>query len=158
MAVLAGDSPAQVSRLEDQSVDVFYVDGDHTYEGVWRDLDAIRPKIKPSGLLIMNDYTCGDGGHAYGVVKATNEFMVEYDYEMTMFCLEPLMYCDVVLQQAGRASSTGSLSQEGKTREDLLEEIARLRDSTSWRITRPIRSVSASMKAAARLLRRRSSE
>ena len=156
MSVLAGDSPDQVSLLADQSVDVVYVDGDHTYEGVWRDLDAIRPKIKPSGLLIMNDYTSGDGEHSYGVVKATNEFMIEYNYEMMMFCLEPLMYCDVVLRQAGHTTAADIVPKGVRIREDLLrDEITQLRGSTSWRVTRPMRVASSIFRPVAITLRRR---
>ena len=148
MSVLAGDSPAQIARLDDGSVDVFYVDGDHTYDGVWRDLDALRPKIKPSGMIIMNDYTSGDGERAYGVVKATNEFMVKYGYEMTMLCLEPLMYCDVVLQTAGQMPPAAhDKQQQSVTREALLlNEIAQLRGSTSWQVTRPMRAIAGAIK------------
>jgi len=144
MSILHGDSSAQVECLADQSVDVFYVDGDHTYDGVWRDLKAILPKIKPTGMLIMNDYTSQDGTNSYGVVKATHEFMVQHGYEMTMLCLEPLMYCDVVLQKVGQVSSA---QQTGAREILLLNEIAQLRSSTSWRVTRPMRALASILKA-----------
>ena len=145
MSVLAGDSLAQIARLDDGSVDVFYVDGDHTYDGVWRDLDALRPKIKPSGMIVMNDYTSGDGERAYGVVQATNEFMVKYGYEMTMLCLEPLMYCDVVLRQT-RPATHDKPRQSGTRAAHLLDEIAQLRGSTSGQVTRPMRAIAEAIK------------
>ena len=156
MSVLVGDSPAQVSRLDDCSVDIFYVDGDHTYDGVWRDLDAIRPKIKPSGMLIMNDYTSGDGANSYGVVKATHEFMVRHGYEMTILCLEPNMYCDVVLRQIGQTPPGHYNSQQVEAQNMLLlDEIAQLRSSTSWQITRPMRAIAGAIKPLALQARRR---
>ena len=97
--ILEGDSFDQLQKLGEQSVGVFYVDGDHTYEGVCRDLSIIRRKIAPDGLIIMNDYIMRDHNGPYGVIQATNEFMLEFDWEMIYFCLEPNMYCDVVLRK-----------------------------------------------------------
>ncbi len=125
-------------------MDVFYVDGDHSYEGAKRDLDAIRTKIKPSGLLIMNDYTAGDGINAYGVVPATHEFMLANSYEMTVFCLEPHMFCDVVLQRVGQVPLLEGRPQYTSAREGLLaDEVRQLRESTSWRLTAPARNLSS---------------
>jgi len=99
VSILEGDSFDQIQKLGDRSVGVFYVDGDHTYEGVCRDLSVIREKIAPGGLIIMNDYIMRDHNGDYGVIQATNEFMLEFNWEMLYFCLEPNMYCDVVLRQ-----------------------------------------------------------
>lgn len=40
---------------EDKSVDALWVDGDHSVEGVYRDLTAWLPKLKPSGILCGHD-------------------------------------------------------------------------------------------------------
>ena len=42
-----------------ESVDVVFVDGLHTGQGVHDDMEAWWPKVKPGGMMIMNDY-----GHA----------------------------------------------------------------------------------------------
>ncbi len=92
--ILRGDSAAAIAGLPDESVDVFYVDADHTYEGVRRDLDALLPKIKPDGLIVLNDYIPAEIGFSnlpYGIIQATNEFMVAHGWEMTYFAFATVM-------------------------------------------------------------------
>lgn len=36
-------------------VDVLAIDGDHTYEGVWADLEMYGPLVKPGGLILLHD-------------------------------------------------------------------------------------------------------
>ena len=47
---------------KDQSLDFVFVDGDHSYEGVCRDIQAWLPKVKPGGVLAGHDYDQGDPG------------------------------------------------------------------------------------------------
>jgi hypothetical protein len=100
--VLEGDSATVMETLPDASIDVFYVDADHGYEGVKRDLDVIRRKIRPDGTIIMNDYTFLENvgsKNEYGVIQATHEFMLAEDWEMTYLALERHMFCDVALRK-----------------------------------------------------------
>ena len=100
--VLAGDSADTIAALPDESVDVFYLDADHTYEAVRRDLAAARPKIRSDGWLVLNDYTpcpIGFSDVPYGVIQACHEFMIDEDWEMTHLALAWAMYCDVVLRK-----------------------------------------------------------
>jgi len=103
MTVLEGDSSVEIENLPDKSVGVFYVDGYHTYEGACRDLRAIKRKVTDDGWIIMNDYIMRDHNGPYGVIQATNEFMIEEDWEMIFFCLQDQMYCDVVLRRRAAA-------------------------------------------------------
>jgi hypothetical protein len=99
--VIQGESAASIESLPDESVDVFYIDADHLYEGVKRDLEALRPKVKPDGWIVMNDYLPADtfSNVPLGVIQATNEFMIEHRWEMAYFALAPMMYCDVGLRK-----------------------------------------------------------
>ena len=58
--------------------DLVYVDGDHTYEGVAKDLAAWFPKVKKGGIL------CGDDIGWPGVKKAVDEFFlgIGKDYQI----------------------------------------------------------------------------
>ena len=59
--------------FEDGSVDLIFVDGLHTYEGVRDDLHAWLPKLNPqTGILVANDY--GREGKFPGVTRAVDEF------------------------------------------------------------------------------------
>lgn len=145
MQVMEGDSPEMLARLDDASVDVFYVDGDHSYAGVTRDLAMVARKVKPDGYVIMNDYVLVDqlmAEHAYGVIYATHEFMLQHGWSMQYFVLQTNMFCDVVLRKAGLVSPTAdrlaALEQENAL---LRQEVRLLRESRSWRVTAPLRGL-----------------
>jgi hypothetical protein len=150
--VLEGDSAAMIAALEDASVDIFYLDADHAYAAVQRDLAALLPKVRPDGYVILNDYILIDQLRAeqpYGVIYAAHQFMLEHGWAMQYFALQTNMFCDVVLRRAELVTPLGTrlaaLQQENVA---LRREAELLRGSTSWRLTAPLR-------AAARMLRRR---
>jgi hypothetical protein len=146
--VIEGDSSAAIASLPDQSVDVFYVDADHRYDGVRLDLEALLPKVKPHGWIVMNDYVPADtfSDEPLGVIQATNEFMAREGWEMAYFALAPIMYCDVGLRRTGQPKPAYPserprerllrLEQRAADLESALEATHR---STSWRITAPLR-------------------
>ena len=73
-------------QFSDNSIDVVYIDGDHTYEGVKSDIDAWWPKVKHSGILAGHDYCDGVTGlgYKYGVIQAVNEFAKLHHKEVTI--------------------------------------------------------------------------
>jgi len=56
------------AKIQDESQDFVYVDGNHSYEFVKKDLELYWPKIKSGGLLAGHDY------NYWAVKKAANEF------------------------------------------------------------------------------------
>ena len=56
------------NKLDDESCDIIYVDGEHTYSGVIKDLELYYPKVKKGGWIICDDY------HIDGVKKAVIDF------------------------------------------------------------------------------------
>ena len=101
----AGDSAALMAAMPDAHFDWIYVDGDHRYEGVVRDIAASLPKLKPGGLFVFNDYTVWSPATMMhcGVMRAVNEFCLEHGWGLKMMCLNELMYNDVVVGPVGRA-------------------------------------------------------
>lgn len=63
--VIEDDSVAAATQVLDGSLDFVFIDGDHSYEGVKRDVLAWLPKVKPGGWLMGHDY----GGKPDGGVK-----------------------------------------------------------------------------------------
>ena len=101
MIVRKGLSWEMLEQLPDQSVDYIYVDADHSYASVAKEIDALRSKIKPGGIVQFNDYTYFDHDAmvAYGVPRAVHEFMERENYEMLWLCLHPQGFYDVVLRK-----------------------------------------------------------
>jgi hypothetical protein len=71
-------SEAVANKFSDSEIDILYVDGDHSYESVSRDLELYHPKIKEGGVL---------GGHDYGkahpeTIKAVDEFCEKNDLQI----------------------------------------------------------------------------
>jgi hypothetical protein len=42
-------------RFEDGSIDVLFIDGDHSYEGASIDIEAYAPKLRPGAVVGFND-------------------------------------------------------------------------------------------------------
>jgi cephalosporin hydroxylase len=59
--MIVGDSHDKAThrKLEDlldgQPVDLLFIDADHTYKGIKRDVELYRPLVRPGGLLALHD-------------------------------------------------------------------------------------------------------
>jgi len=64
-----------ISKLfEDNYFDWIYIDGNHLYDFVKKDLSSYLPKIKPGGFITGDDYY-DEGWSKGGVKKAVDEFI-----------------------------------------------------------------------------------
>jgi hypothetical protein len=90
-----------LESFPDETFDLVYIDADHSYPAVRRDLLAALPKTKPSGHIALNDYTCFDhlAMAEVGTVAAVNEICHSHDLDVAFFALQPQMFCDVVLRR-----------------------------------------------------------
>ena len=63
-----------VKNVEDNSLDFIFIDADHSYEGVKRDIEDWSPKVKKGGLIIGHDYRTNYPNHRFmGVNRAVEE-------------------------------------------------------------------------------------
>jgi predicted O-methyltransferase YrrM len=60
-------------QIPDASLDLVFIDADHSYEWVKRDIAAYKSKLKPNGWLTGHDIDFP------GVNRAVNEIIVKYD-------------------------------------------------------------------------------
>lgn len=78
-----------VKNFPDEYFDLIYIDADHSYEGVKKDLEDWWPKLKKGGFFTGDDYTNNRAkytGVVFGVVPAVNEFVKKVNkevYELT---------------------------------------------------------------------------
>lgn len=76
--VMKGDSSRCISSLDDNSLDMIYLDGDHSYEGVKRDINVAFKKVKNDGWLMGHDYEMNmikaKKEYQFGVRQAVDEF------------------------------------------------------------------------------------
>jgi len=65
-----------VKRFKDEELDFVYIDGNHEYSNVKKDIQLWYPKIKKGAYIAGDDYDWHLGDD---VKRAVNEFFVEYD-------------------------------------------------------------------------------
>ena len=67
-----------IATFQDASIDIAYIDGDHSYDGVLRDLEALLPKMKKNGIICGHDYEMNlEKAHTvynFGVKRAVDEW------------------------------------------------------------------------------------
>ena len=95
-----GDSSANLQQ-DDLPLDWVYLDGDHSYEGVKKDLLALNERVAPGGTIICNDYTPWSPLEAcvYGIPKAIHEFCADHGWGFRYLALHVWGYHDVALQR-----------------------------------------------------------
>lgn len=101
LRVHQADSVEALESFPDRYFDWIYVDAQHRFPGVKRDIEAARRKVKPDGLLVFNDYIIWSyvEMEPYGVVAAVNELCIEDNWKLVYLALPSHMYCDVALRR-----------------------------------------------------------
>ena len=82
--IIRGYSWDVVKEFDDGFFDWVYIDGDHRYEAVKRDINDWYPKVKKGGYLTGHDYSkctlrTGEGPVPFGVIEAVDEFVKEHE-------------------------------------------------------------------------------
>ena len=66
-------------------LDLVFVDGDHSYEGVWGDIAAWWPRVRPGGILAGHDFDHPrDKRGVFGVRRAVDEFVAANSLEYSV--------------------------------------------------------------------------
>ena len=80
--ILKGDSSTLLSNENDNTFDMIYIDGDHSYEGCKKDLLEAYKKVKNGGWLMGHDYEMNMDKaktfYNFGVSKAVDEFCRDF--------------------------------------------------------------------------------
>ena len=99
VVIETGLSYTGLARYPDKYFGLIYIDAGHDYENVKRDTELAKVKLKNGGVLVFNDYMMYDhiAGFPYGVVPAVNELVVNEDWRVFGFALQPHMFCDIAI-------------------------------------------------------------
>lgn len=95
VTVLREDSLSAANHFREDFFDFIYLDADHSYEGVVKDINAWYPKLKKGGVFAGHDYLFGEalpqgvdslqGSEVsiyFGVQSAVDEFVIKNDLEL----------------------------------------------------------------------------
>ena len=77
---LRGISSEMAWMVPDNSIGLLYLDGDHSYEGVMKDLIAYFNKVVKGGIIAGHDFLAVQ----YGVKQAVEDFCKIYNYEINI--------------------------------------------------------------------------
>jgi spermidine synthase len=107
------DSAETLESFPDAFFDWIYIDAQHTYEGVKRDIAAAESKVKSGGYLVFNDDTVWSYFRDATIRRgpAVNEFCIEHDWAFAYLTLPDHMYCDVAIRKIKLAAQ--DQTQEG---------------------------------------------
>jgi hypothetical protein len=71
--------------FEDGSLDFIYLDADHSYEAIKKDIEIWYPKLRTGGTLAGHDYFDGVVPQGnFGVKTAVNEFIEKHNYKLNI--------------------------------------------------------------------------
>lgn len=112
-----GDSSTILSNFPDEYFDWIYIDADHAYEGVCKDIASGYTKVKAGGMLIFNDYTNWSVCEIlpYGVARAVNEFCIAHNWEIVFLALQSLGYHDIAIKKNTGEKEVRVLLQEAQS-------------------------------------------
>lgn len=74
--ILRGDSVEMANEIEDGTLDFVFIDANHTYNGVKRDIIAWIPKLRSGGVVCGHDY---DRPKHPGVRQAVTELFSHHE-------------------------------------------------------------------------------
>ena len=80
--LLEGTSDDMISKIEDNTINFAYIDGDHSPEQVYKDAINILPKMKSNSIILFDDYefNVNNVKTSIGIDKFLSE--IEYKYEL----------------------------------------------------------------------------
>jgi hypothetical protein len=79
--VVRARSVEGIESLPDAHLDVIYIDANHQYEYVLRDMMHARKKLKSGGIMLLDDFYECPGAHEQneGVMNAVNAFVKRHE-------------------------------------------------------------------------------
>jgi len=79
--LLEGTSDEMISKIEDNTIDFVYIDGDHSPEQVYKDAINMLPKMKSNSIILFDDYefNINNVKTSIGIDKFLSEIKDKYE-------------------------------------------------------------------------------
>lgn len=82
--IIESDCCKWINSLDDHSLDWVYLDTSHTYDDTLKELRAVASKIRPSGVIIGDDWQ-REASHPHGGVRlAVNDFVRTSEFDICL--------------------------------------------------------------------------
>ena len=92
LSVRKGDSSTILNSFPNNTFDMIYIDGDHSYQGMRKDLDVALLKVKPGGWILGHDFgqnfEKAKRVHKFGVEKAVREVCIQFNQSVTVLGMD----------------------------------------------------------------------
>jgi hypothetical protein len=99
-----GYSGTVLKEFPDNHFDAIYVDGDHSFEGCYSDLELAYKKVKPGGWICFHDFGLNylkcTTAYAFGVVQAVDTFCLKYNQKVIALGLDGCISGAIHLQKS----------------------------------------------------------
>ena len=79
MTILKGPSHEQILKIPDKSLDICFIDADHRYESVYKDISLCLPKIKRGGIICGHD--CEKKGYSLANTFTKDDLNEDFCYD-----------------------------------------------------------------------------
>ena len=83
VSIIKKTSMSAAQNVLDESLDFVFIDADHRYEAVKKDIGEWSKKVKPSGIVAGHDYYVTRSGND-GVIKAVDEYTKRHGYSLNL--------------------------------------------------------------------------
>lgn len=118
---LKGFSVDIAKKIEDNTLDFVYIDGNHSYEFTKKDIEAWTPKLKQGGFIGGHDFDSNVDkknleGIKYGVKRAVEEYCEKHNihFEFRWCNAHDIgeASCDWAFQRGGKIENWGNLNEK----------------------------------------------
>jgi len=118
---LKGFSVDIAKKIEDNTLDFVYIDGNHSYEFAKKDIEAWTPKLKQGGFIGGHDFDSNVDkknleGIKYGVKRAVEEYCEKHNihFEFRWCNAHDIgeASCDWAFQRGGKIENWGNLNEK----------------------------------------------
>lgn len=83
ITIFEGDSREMIHKVKDNYYDVVFIDGGHEYNIVKSDIEHGYKKLKPNGIMVLDDFSGGPDSYTqYNIQNATSEMLEKDTYSI----------------------------------------------------------------------------